>query len=240
MCQHMPSFTMFILCFLSFVTLFNRSIGFSQRLFASDFRAPNPPNSIVAEYQASYVQHKWDGTGISHIGSGMIYASLSLGRLRMDITYGGVISSSLFDYANANSDGTIPNYMYKLSPSTATAGSCSYYNVTPAYPLFPPNILVASQATFAGLVTDNLFYANQEPLQAWDILFGATTSVTAFLDKNNTLVRMDFSSPSFSTFTTTRLFNIIPGAPAANLFSNPCPTGSSTPAPISSGGSRTV
>ncbi|CAF2476377.1 unnamed protein product [Rotaria sp. Silwood2] len=231
---------MFIFCFLSFVTVFNPSVGYSQRLFASDFRAPQPPDSIVAEYQASYVQHKWDGTGISHIGSGMIYASLSLRRLRMDVTYGGVIASSFFDYANANSDGTIPNYIYTLSPSAATAGSCTFYNVTPAYPLFPPNILAASSATFAGLVTDNLFYANQEPLQAWDILFGGTTSVTAFLDKNNTVVRMDFSSPSQSTFTTTRLFNIIPGSPAANLFSNPCPPGSSTPAPISSGGSRTI
>jgi hypothetical protein len=55
--------------------------------------------------------------------------------------------------------------------------------------LFPPNILVQYQATFAGLITDNLFYANQEPLYTWDILFGGTTSVKVFLDSNNTLVR---------------------------------------------------
>jgi hypothetical protein len=61
--------------------------------------------------------------------------------------------------------------------------------VTPAYPLFPPNILAAYHATFGGLVTDNLFYADQGTLQAWDILFGASTSVTVFLDSNNTLVR---------------------------------------------------
>lgn len=86
-------------------------MGYSERLFASDFREPNPPNNVVAEYQASYVQHKWDNTGISHISSGMIYASLTYKRLRMDVVYDGVIASSLFDYEHPNSDGTIPNYM---------------------------------------------------------------------------------------------------------------------------------
>ena len=47
---------------------------------------------------------------------------------------------------------------------------------------------------------------------------------------------MDFSSPDRSTFATTRLFNIIPGPPAENLFANPCPT--EAPTPITSGGSR--
>jgi hypothetical protein len=102
---------MLILGFLSFAVLICSSAGYSELLFASDFRAPQPPNAVVAEYQASYVQHKWDGTGISHIGSGMIYANLGLQLLRMDITYDGVIASSLFDYAHPNSDGTIPNYM---------------------------------------------------------------------------------------------------------------------------------
>ena len=102
---------MLLLYILSCVTLFNPSVGYSQRLFSSDFRAPEPPATIIAEYQASFVQHKWDGTGISHIVSGMIYASLSLGRLRMDITYGSTIASSLFDYAHQNIDGTVPNYM---------------------------------------------------------------------------------------------------------------------------------
>jgi hypothetical protein len=102
---------MFVLRFLPLMVLFNPSIGYSPNLFAGDFRAPSPPSAIVAEYQASYVQHKWDATGISHIGSGMIYANLAIGKLRLDIAYGGVISSSLFDYANANNDGTIPNYM---------------------------------------------------------------------------------------------------------------------------------
>ncbi len=102
---------MFVLEFLFFTALIYSSAGYSERLFASNFRAPEPPSAVVAEYQASYVQHKWDGTGISHIGSGMIYASLSLQKLRMDVTYNGIISSSLFDYAHPNSDGTVPNYM---------------------------------------------------------------------------------------------------------------------------------
>jgi hypothetical protein len=102
---------MLMLSFLLFMSFIYSSTGYSQYLFASDFRAPQPPNSIVAEYQASFVQHKWDGTGISHIASGTIYASLTVRRLRMDVTYGGVIASSLFDYAHPNSDGTIPNSM---------------------------------------------------------------------------------------------------------------------------------
>jgi hypothetical protein len=102
---------MFVICFLLFVSLFNPSIGYSERLFASDFRAPEPPSSIIAEYQAAYVQHKWDATGISHISSGMIYANLAIGRLRMDLTYSGIVASSIFDYAHQNSDGTVPNYM---------------------------------------------------------------------------------------------------------------------------------
>jgi hypothetical protein len=52
------------------------------------------------------------------------------------------------------------------------------------------------------------------------------------------LCRMDFSSPERSTFATTRLFNIAPGRPDANLFTNPCPTAPTTP--ITSGGSRNV
>lgn len=102
---------MLLLWILSLLSLFSFSFTYSERLFASDFRAPSPPTSVVAEYQASFVQHKWDGTGISHIVAGTIYASLSVRRLRMDITYDGNVVSSLFDYANQNSDGTVPNYM---------------------------------------------------------------------------------------------------------------------------------
>lgn len=86
------------------------SSGTSKWFFDSSFRTPEPP-LLVAEYQANFVQHKWDGTGISNIASGIIYANLEVGRLRMDLTYEGVIASSLFDYSNPNQDGTVPNYM---------------------------------------------------------------------------------------------------------------------------------
>lgn len=49
---------------------------------------------------------------------------------------------------------------------------------------------------------------------------------------------MDFSSPTRSTFATTRLFNIVPGRPAENLFTNPCPTGQTLP--VTSGASRSL
>ena len=79
--------------------------GYSNKLFESHFRAPDPPAEILADYQASYVQHKWDGTGITHISTGTIYASLAVGRLRIDVSYDGILASSLFDYAKENSDG---------------------------------------------------------------------------------------------------------------------------------------
>lgn len=49
---------------------------------------------------------------------------------------------------------------------------------------------------------------------------------------------MDFSTPMLNTFTTTRLFNIVAGRPAANLFTNPCPTVAEPPS--KSGARRTV
>lgn len=92
---------MYIIGFLSFVTFIYYSTGTSVRLFSRDFRTPKPPHSILAEYQASFLQHKWDATGISNIASVVIYANLALQRLRMDLTHDGIIVSSLFDYANA-------------------------------------------------------------------------------------------------------------------------------------------
>ena len=86
-------------------------VGYSNKLFESNFRAPDAPADLLAEYQASYVQHKWDATGITHISAGTIYASLTVGRLRMDVSFDGTLSSSLFDYSKANPDGSIPNYM---------------------------------------------------------------------------------------------------------------------------------
>lgn len=96
---------------LILTTLIYSSIGTSERFFSGDFQTPSPPESVVAEYRASFVQHKWDTSGISHIVSGTIYANIGLQRLRMDLTYDGNIVSSLFDYANTNTDGTVPNYL---------------------------------------------------------------------------------------------------------------------------------
>jgi hypothetical protein len=87
----------------------------SVELFASDFRAPSPPSAVSADYYASYVQHKWDATGISHIGSGSIYASVAQRRLRMDVLYQGSFASSMFDYSKQNADGSVPNHVYVRS-----------------------------------------------------------------------------------------------------------------------------
>lgn len=108
---------MYIIGFiLSFATFLYSSTGTSKWLFDSNFQTPEPP-LLVAEYQANFVQHKWDGTGISNIASGTIYANLEVGGLRMDLTHDGIIASSLFDYSNSNQDGTVPNYMWVYSAS---------------------------------------------------------------------------------------------------------------------------
>ncbi|KAJ6633235.1 hypothetical protein Bhyg_16556 [Pseudolycoriella hygida] len=219
---------------LSFANLLYLSAGSSKWFFDSNFSKPDPP-MLVAEYYANFVQHKWDATGISNIASGTIYANLEVGRLRMDLTHDGVVASSLFDYSNANQDGTVPNYMYTLAPTTASNGTCAQYTVVPAYPLFTPDILIQSEATFVGLVNDDLFYVHREPLNAWDVLIAASISATVYVDSNNTLVRMDFSTPMLNTFTTTRLFNIKANRPANNLFDNPCPE-----VPVDSGARRTT
>ena len=100
-----------VVIIILFSLLVTSSDGFTEELFANDFCAPDPPKTILADYQASYVQHKWDGTGISHISAGTIYASLSIRRLRIDVTYDGIIASSLFDYSKMNPDGSVPNFM---------------------------------------------------------------------------------------------------------------------------------
>lgn len=102
---------MFLVRVLVLATVLRSSVATSEQLFAGDFRAPQAPNALVADYQASYVQHKWDGTGISHISSGMIYAGRTANRLRMDLSHEGVIASSLFDYGKAISEFIVPNYM---------------------------------------------------------------------------------------------------------------------------------
>lgn len=65
---------------------------------------------------SNLVQHKWDGTGISNIASGSIYANLEVGRLRMSLAHDEIIASSLFDYSRPNPDGTVMNFMWVLMP----------------------------------------------------------------------------------------------------------------------------
>ena len=103
--------TMSIRYALPLFALIHLISGSSQRLFASDFSVPQPPSALVVDYQATYVQHKWDATGITHIGAGTIYACASMGKLRMDVAYDGNLASSMFDYSKANADGSIPNMM---------------------------------------------------------------------------------------------------------------------------------
>ena len=86
-------------------------LHYPEDYFASNFHTPELPESINAEYQASFIQHNWDGYGISQVSTGPIYASPSMKRLRLDTSSRNIIGSSLLDYEKKNSDGTIPNYV---------------------------------------------------------------------------------------------------------------------------------
>jgi hypothetical protein len=90
----------------------------------------------------------------SHISSGYLYHSLKHSKVRADATYDSSILSSLFDYADTNSDNLVWNSLYTLEPSIAIAPEIWTGFVKPAWVLFEKEILIKSNAVFAGVVND--------------------------------------------------------------------------------------
>ncbi|CAF1081232.1 unnamed protein product [Adineta ricciae] len=194
----------------------------SDEYFQADFQTPDPPESIVAEYQASFIQHTWDRYQTSQITTGMIYASSKLRLLRLDTTYRGIVASTLLDYDKTNVDGTVPASIYSLTPTTAAQPSCQILDIKPSYPLFSPNVLSVYGAIFIGSVRDEFFYTDHGALQAWQLIITNDENAVFYLNRNHTLIRYDYSTPIRNTYGTMRLFNIIPETPNITIFSNPC------------------
>jgi hypothetical protein len=62
--------------------------------------------------------------------------------------------SSLFDYTNIDSENLVWNTLYTIQPSVSAAPKIWTGFVKPAWALFEEDILVKSNAVFAGVVDD--------------------------------------------------------------------------------------
>lgn len=71
----------------------------------------------------------------------------------MDEAYDTTLGSSLFDYDNVTAEG-VSNIMWTLSPAVASEPEFFSGYVVPAFPIIPSDLLVASNAVYAGVVQD--------------------------------------------------------------------------------------
>lgn len=71
----------------------------------------------------------------------------------MDETYDTTLGSSLFDYDNVTDEG-VSNIMWTLTPAVASEPEFFSGYVVPAFPIIPSDLLVASNAVYAGVVRD--------------------------------------------------------------------------------------
>jgi len=62
--------------------------------------------------------------------------------------------SSLFDYTNIDSENLVWNTLYTIQPSVSAAPKIWTGFVKPAWALFEEDVLVKSNAVFAGVVDD--------------------------------------------------------------------------------------
>ncbi|PMD30049.1 hypothetical protein L207DRAFT_592813 [Hyaloscypha variabilis F] len=124
----------------------------SYELFSSAFKQPDPP-LVKANFKCNWQQHAWSSS-FSHISSGYLYHSSTHSKVRVDATYDSSIVSSLFDYTNIDSENLVWNTLYTIQPSVSAAPKIWTGFVKPAWALFEEDILVKSNAVFAGVVDD--------------------------------------------------------------------------------------
>ena len=121
-------------------------------IFSSSFTQPAPP-MIRPAFTANFNQHKWN-KDLSHIASGFWYSSPSVKKVRIDEAYESTLASSLFDYNNVTSAG-VNNILWSLTPSIASQPQYYVgYQSLPSFPLFVEDLLVASNAIYAGTTVD--------------------------------------------------------------------------------------
>lgn len=187
----------------------------SYDLFSSSFAQPTPP-LVHAEFKANFQQHAWSPS-FSHISSGLLYNSPTHGKVRADATYDSAIVSSLFDYSHVNAENLIWNTLYTIEPSVATAPTIWKGFVKPAWALFEKDILVKSNAVFAGVINDRWL----GEVATWKILHNKIDPVTVYLDTSATVMGYDFYDVSTRTGIVTRFFDIQVGAVDGRVFDFP-------------------
>ncbi|CAG8342212.1 unnamed protein product [Penicillium salamii] len=193
--------------------------------FSSEFEQPTPP-MIKAEYQTSFIQHKWN-QNLSHITTGFINNSPSQNSVRVDESFDGSLASSFFNYANSTKEGLVENtlttYTYESDKPAVWKGF-----VNSNFPLFHENILVQNGAVFGGLVrrqfNDHLVAAvsrlfpgqfrawhsteaNDQSHQ-WNIMYQGAIPVTVYVNNCNVMVGYDYFSAGQRTRVITEYFNI--------------------------------
>ncbi|CZR68724.1 uncharacterized protein PAC_18623 [Phialocephala subalpina] len=97
--------------------------------FSSSFQQPVPP-LVQTEYKTSWVQHKWN-VNLSHIAARFLSSP------------------------TAKKDCLVSNILYEFSPSIASPPTIFSGYVNPGFPLPNEDILVGSNAVFAGFVKRN-------------------------------------------------------------------------------------
>ncbi len=139
--------------------------------------------------------------------------------VRVDEAYDMNIGSSLFDYNNQSAKG-VSNVVWLLSPPINSQPTFfSGYVQNPGFPLLQSDLLVQSSAVYAGVSVDPDFGS----LDTWNFLFGGSIPVSAFVDGNGVVHGYNFWDPNQRTYVITRLFNIVTGTIAKDVFDFPRP-----------------
>ncbi|KAF4636752.1 hypothetical protein G7Y89_g1332 [Cudoniella acicularis] len=187
----------------------------SYELFSSAFKQPDPP-LVKAEFKCNWQQHAWSSS-FSRISSGYLYHSPTHSKVRVDATYDSSIVSSLFDYTNTSRDNLVWNTLYTIEPSVSATPKIWTGFVKPAWALFKEDILVKSNAVFAGVVDDRWLGA----AASWKTVYENSGPVTVYLDSSGTFVGYDFYDVTTRTGIVNRFFNIELGKIDKRVFDFP-------------------
>ncbi|CAG7955668.1 unnamed protein product [Penicillium salamii] len=170
--------------------------------FSSDFEQPTPP-MIQAEYQTSFIQHKWN-QNLSHITTGFINNLPSQNSVRVDEAFDGSLASSFFNYANSTKEGLVENTLTTYSHESDKPAVWKGF-VNSNFPLFHENILAQNGAVFGGLVRRQF---NDHLVAAWNIMYQGAIPVTVYVNNCNLMVGYDYFSAGLRTRVITEYFNI--------------------------------
>jgi hypothetical protein len=109
----------------------------------------SPPLSPLTSSHLALTELSHRNANISHIASGYLYASPSLGLVRVDEAYDGALGSSLFNFTDVKDEGVL-NVLWTLSPAITSKPEVFRGYVQPAFPLLTADVLGEGSAVYAG------------------------------------------------------------------------------------------